>query len=35
MYYSRLLNSSEMNYIIIEREGLIMVYALHKFTHYP
>jgi len=34
MYASRLLNSIESNYIIIERETLMMVYALHKFKHY-
>jgi hypothetical protein len=34
MYYSKLLNSNENNYIIIEIEALTTVYALHKFTHY-
>jgi hypothetical protein len=29
-----LLNSAEKNYTIIEREVLVMVYALHKFRHY-
>jgi hypothetical protein len=34
MYSSRLFNSIEKNYIIIDREALVMVYALHKFRHY-
>ncbi len=34
MYASRLLNSTERNYITIEREAMAMVYALHKFKHY-
>jgi hypothetical protein len=34
MYASKLLNSVEQNYITIEREALVMVYALHKFKHY-
>jgi hypothetical protein len=34
MYASKLLNSTEQNYITIEREDLAMVYALHKFRHY-
>ncbi len=34
MYTSRLLNLVEWNYIIIEREALVMVYAVHKFKHY-
>jgi hypothetical protein len=34
MYASRLLNSIERNYTIIDREALAMVYALHKFKHY-
>ncbi len=34
MYASKLLNSTERNYSITEREALDMVYALHKFKHY-
>jgi hypothetical protein len=34
MYVSRLLNSVEQNYITIEREALVILYALHKFKHY-
>jgi tRNA G46 methylase TrmB len=34
MYASRSLNLPEQNYIIIEKEALVMVYALHKFKHY-
>jgi hypothetical protein len=34
MYTFRLLNLTKWNYTIIERENLIMVYALHKFKHY-
>ncbi len=34
MYASKLLNSVEKNYIIIKREALAMVYALHKNKHY-
>jgi hypothetical protein len=34
MYASKLLNSVERNYIIIEREALAMVYVLHKFRNY-
>ncbi len=34
MYASRLLNSIERNYTIIERGTLAMVYALHKFKNY-
>ncbi len=34
MFASWLLNSTERNYITIEREALVMVYALHKFKHY-
>jgi len=34
MYSSRLFNSIEKNYTIIDREALAMVYALHKFRHY-
>jgi hypothetical protein len=34
MYSWRLFNSTERNYITIEREALTMVYALHKFKHY-
>jgi hypothetical protein len=31
---SRKLSTTERNYIMTEREGLAMVYALHKFRHY-
>jgi len=34
MYSWRLLNSVEKKYITIEKEALVMVYALHKFRHY-
>jgi hypothetical protein len=34
MYTFKLLNLVEWNYIIIEKEALAMVYALHKFKHY-
>jgi hypothetical protein len=34
MYASKLLNSTDINYIINEKETLVMVYALHKFRHY-
>jgi hypothetical protein len=34
MYASILLYSVERIYIIIEKEALVMVYALHKFRHY-
>jgi hypothetical protein len=34
MYASRLLNSVQRNYTTIEKETLVMVYALHKFRHY-
>jgi hypothetical protein len=34
MYSSKLLNSTKRNYTTIEREALVMVYALHKFRHY-
>ncbi len=34
MYAFRLLNTIEKKYTITEREGLAMVYALHKFKHY-
>ncbi len=34
MYASKLLNSTDQNYITIEREVLVMIYALHKFKHY-
>jgi hypothetical protein len=33
-FASRKLSASEHNYNTIEREGLAMVYALHKFRHY-
>jgi hypothetical protein len=34
MYSSRLFNSVEQNYTIIERKVLTMVYALQKINHY-
>jgi hypothetical protein len=34
MYASKLLNLAKINYTTIERETLVMVYALHKFKHY-
>jgi hypothetical protein len=34
MYAYKLLNSTKQNYIIIEREVLVMVCTLHKFKHY-
>jgi hypothetical protein len=34
MYASILLNLVEKIYIIIEKEALAMVYALHKYRHY-
>jgi hypothetical protein len=34
MYSSKLFNFVDINYITIEREALVMVYALHKFKHY-
>jgi hypothetical protein len=34
MYASRLLNLAKRNYTTIERETLVMVYALHKFKHH-
>jgi len=34
MYASRLLNSALKSYIIIKREALAVVDALHKFRHY-
>jgi hypothetical protein len=34
MYASRLLNLIKKNYTTIEREALVMVYALHKIKHY-
>jgi hypothetical protein len=33
-FASRKLSDSEQNYNMKEREGLSMVYALHKFKHY-
>jgi hypothetical protein len=33
MYSSRLFKFAKRNYIIIEKEALAMVYALHKFRH--
>jgi hypothetical protein len=33
-FASRKISTSEMNYTTTEREGLAMVYALHKFRHY-
>jgi hypothetical protein len=33
-FSSRKLSTAERNYTMIEREGLAMVYALHKFRHY-
>ena len=33
-FASRRLSDSKHNYNMIEREGLEMVYALHKFRHY-
>ena len=33
-FASRKLSSTERNYTTTEREGLAMVYALHKFRHY-
>jgi hypothetical protein len=33
-FASRKLSDSEQNYNKTEREGLEMVYALHKFRHY-
>jgi len=34
VYAFRLLNKAKQNYIIIKREALVMVYALHKFKHF-
>jgi len=34
MYAFRLLNTIEKKYTTTGREGLAMVYALHKFKHY-
>ncbi len=34
VYVFKLLNKVEQIYIIIEREALTMVYALHKFNHF-
>jgi hypothetical protein len=33
-FLSRKLSQAELNYTTIEREGLAMIYALHKFRHY-
>ena len=33
-FASKNLATYEMNYTTTEREGLVMVYALHKFRHY-
>jgi hypothetical protein len=33
-FASRKLSTTEINYTTTEREGLAMVYALHKFRHY-
>jgi hypothetical protein len=33
-FASRKLSQDECDYTTIEREGLAMVYALHKFRHY-
>jgi hypothetical protein len=33
-FASRKLSTTEINYTTTEREGLSMVYALHKFRHY-
>jgi hypothetical protein len=33
-FASRKLSTAEINYTTTEREGLAMVYALHKFLHY-
>jgi hypothetical protein len=34
IYASRLLNKAKQNYSTIERQVLILVFALHKFKHY-
>jgi hypothetical protein len=34
VYASRLLNKAKHNYVIIGKEALTMVYALHKFKHF-
>ncbi len=34
VYASRLLNKVDHKYITIEREALVMVYALHKIKHF-
>jgi hypothetical protein len=34
MYVSKLLNKVKQNYSTIEREALVMVFALHKFKYY-
>jgi hypothetical protein len=34
MYAFRLSNSIKKNYTTTKREGLAMVYGLHKFRHY-
>jgi hypothetical protein len=33
-FASRKLSTTEINYTTTEREGLAMVYVLHKFLHY-
>jgi hypothetical protein len=33
-FSSRKLSTAKINYTTTEREGLAMVYALHKFFHY-
>jgi hypothetical protein len=34
VYAFRLFNKIEHNYTTIEREALVMVYALHQFIHF-
>jgi hypothetical protein len=34
VYASRLLKKAKLNYNIIERKALTMVFVLHKFIHY-
>jgi hypothetical protein len=33
-YASRFLNQTERNYITMQREALVMIYAMKKFRHY-